>query len=100
MNKFRISSILVAIAIIMLSVASCKKGPVEDKLTVGFTKYTMPNGLQVILHEDHSNPMMAYAIVYHVGSSREIPGKQALHTCSNIFFSEARRMLSPAGLTR
>jgi zinc protease len=87
MNKFRISSILVAIAIIMLSVASCKKGPVEDKLTVGFTKYTMPNGLQVILHEDHSNPMMAYAIVYHVGSSREVPGKTGFaHLFEHLLF--------------
>jgi len=75
------------VAVLMLSVSSCKKTPSADKLTVGFDKYTMDNGLQVILHEDHSNPMMAYAIVYHVGSSREVPGKTGFaHLFEHLLF--------------
>jgi zinc protease len=87
MKKFRIPSILMATALIMLSVSSCKKTPAADKLSIGYEKYIMPNGLQVILHEDHSNPMMAYAIVYHVGSSREIPGKTGFaHLFEHLLF--------------
>jgi zinc protease len=87
MNKLRFYSILMNIAVIMLSVSSCNKAPVEDKLTVKYEKYVMPNGLQVILHEDHSDPMMAYAIMYHVGSSREIPGKTGFaHLFEHLLF--------------
>jgi zinc protease len=87
MNRLRIYSILVTVALMILSVSSCKKAPVADKLTVGYDKYSMPNGLQVILHEDHSNPMMAYAIMYHVGSSRETPGKTGFaHLFEHLLF--------------
>jgi zinc protease len=75
------------IAVLILSISSCKKAPVADKLTVGYEKYQMQNGLQVILHEDHSNPMMAYAIMYHVGSSRETPGKTGFaHLFEHLLF--------------
>jgi zinc protease len=47
----------------------------------------MPNGLQVILHTDHSDPMISYAIMYHVGSSREIPGKTGFaHLFEHLLF--------------
>ncbi len=34
-------------------------------------KYTLPNGLTVILHEDHSTPIVAINVWYHVGSKNE-----------------------------
>jgi len=40
-----------------------------------FEKYTLENGLDVILHEDHSIPMVAVNIWYHVGSKNERPGR-------------------------
>ena len=47
----------------------------------------MPNGLQVILHTDHSDPMISYAIMYHVGSSREVPGKTGFaHLFEHLLF--------------
>ncbi len=41
--------------------------------TIKFTEYTMPNGLHVILHEDHSTPIVAVSVMYHVGSKNEDP---------------------------
>ncbi len=38
---------------------------------IKFEKFTLPNGLQVILHEDHSTPMVSVNIWYHVGSKNE-----------------------------
>ncbi|MEG3767622.1 pitrilysin family protein [Alteromonas sp. 14N.309.X.WAT.G.H12] len=38
-------------------------------------KYTLDNGLTVILHEDHSDPLVHVDVTYHVGSAREEPGK-------------------------
>jgi predicted Zn-dependent peptidase len=41
--------------------------------TINFTEYTMPNGLHVILQEDHSTPIVAVSVMYHVGSKNEDP---------------------------
>ncbi|MDE3236566.1 MAG: insulinase family protein [Bacteroidota bacterium] len=38
---------------------------------IQFEKYTLPNGLKVILHEDHSAPVVAVSALYHVGSKNE-----------------------------
>jgi zinc protease len=39
-----------------------------------FTKQTLPNGLDVLLHENHDCPIVAVNIWYHVGSKNERPG--------------------------
>ena len=39
--------------------------------TIQFEKYTLPNGLKVILHEDHAAPVVAVTALYHVGSKNE-----------------------------
>ncbi len=38
---------------------------------VKYTEYDLPNGLHVILHEDHATPIVAVSIMYHVGSKNE-----------------------------
>jgi zinc protease len=40
---------------------------------INFTQYDLPNGLHVILHEDHSTPIVAVTVLYHVGSKNEDP---------------------------
>ncbi len=40
-----------------------------------FERHTLPNGLRVILHEDHSLPLVAVNLWYHVGSKNERPGR-------------------------
>jgi zinc protease len=42
---------------------------------IGFEEYALPNGLEVILHEDHSTPIVAINVWYHVGSKNERPGR-------------------------
>jgi zinc protease len=86
MNKFCIFSFLIPALVVTLYVSSCKKTP-ADKLSIDYEKYTMPNGLQVVLHPDHSDPIMAYAIMYHVGSSREVPGRTGFaHLFEHLLF--------------
>jgi zinc protease len=41
------------------------------KIELAYTEFTLPNGLRVILHEDHSVPMLTVNMWYHVGSARE-----------------------------
>lgn len=47
----------------------------ENRISVPYTRFTLPNGLTVILHEDHTTPTVSVNIYYHVGSGREKPGR-------------------------
>ncbi len=49
-----------------------KKG---SEIIIPYEKYLLPNGLTVILHEDHSDPIVHVDVTYHVGSAREEIGK-------------------------
>lgn len=40
---------------------------------IEFEQYSLKNGLDVILHEDHSTPIVAVTVLYHVGSKNEDP---------------------------
>lgn len=42
---------------------------------IQFVEYDMPNGLKVLLHEDHSTPIVAVSVMYHVGSKNENPNR-------------------------
>jgi zinc protease len=45
------------------------------KAIVSYKKYKLPNGLTLMVHEDHSDPIVHVEVTYHVGSARETPGK-------------------------
>lgn len=45
----------------------------ESGLSIPYEKYVLDNGLQIIIHEDHSDPIVHVDVTYHVGSAREEP---------------------------
>jgi zinc protease len=45
------------------------------ELVIPYEKYVLPNGLTLIVHEDHSDPLVHVDVTYHVGSAREEIGK-------------------------
>src|SRR5581483_812155 len=47
---------------------------VHQPVKLSFTKHTLANGLDVILHEDRACPIVAVNLWYHVGSKNERPG--------------------------
>ena len=49
-----------------------KKG---SEIVIPYEKYLLPNGLTLIIHEDHSDPVVHVDVTYHVGSAREEIGK-------------------------
>jgi zinc protease len=72
---------------------SCTAKKAEPGISVQFEKYTLPNGLTVILHEDKSDPIAAVAVVFHVGSSREIPGKTGFaHLFEHMMFQKSENV--------
>ncbi|HEU4716563.1 MAG TPA: pitrilysin family protein, partial [Bacteroidia bacterium] len=46
-----------------------------DKLVIPYQKYVLPNGLTLVVHEDHSDPLVYVDVTYHVGSAREQEGR-------------------------
>jgi zinc protease len=56
-------------------------------MNIGFTKHTLSNGLDVLLHEDHSCPIAAVNLWYHVGSKNERPGRTGFaHLFEHLMF--------------
>jgi zinc protease len=57
------------------------------KLEITYSQFTLPNGLNVILHEDHRVPIAAVNVWYHVGSARERPGRTGFaHLFEHLMF--------------
>jgi len=56
-------------------------------LQLPYTQFTLPNGLHVILHEDHSVPLVTVNTWYHVGSARERTGRTGFaHLFEHLMF--------------
>ncbi|MEP1033164.1 pitrilysin family protein [Ekhidna sp.] len=88
-----------SIAIIMLAmmvlVSACTSGGSEssDKLSLDYEKFTLDNGLDVVLHQDDSDPIVAVAIMIHAGSSREKPGRTGFaHFFEHMLFQRSENV--------
>jgi zinc protease len=56
-------------------------------IDLSFTKRTLANGLDVIVHEDHHVPIVAVNVWYHVGSKNERPGRTGFaHLFEHLMF--------------
>ena len=72
---------------------------VEKEFKIDYEKFTLDNGLEVILHEDHSDPIVAVATMMHVGSNREKPGKTGFaHFFEHMSFNDSENV--PVGANR
>jgi len=62
-----------------------------------FTKRTLANGLDVIVHEDRHVPIVAVNVWYHVGSKNERPGRTGFaHLFEHLMFMGSRNAPYPA----
>lgn len=74
----------------VLVVFSCTK---DSSVKLNFEKYQLENGLEVVLHQDLSDPIVAVAIQYHVGSGREKPGKTGFaHFFEHMLFQRSENL--------
>ncbi|MBL7811865.1 MAG: insulinase family protein [Bacteroidetes bacterium] len=69
---------------------------VESKpgeLVIPYEKYVYPNGLTLMVTEDHSDPVAHLNITYHVGSAREVPGKSGFaHFFEHMLFQGSKHV--------
>ena len=67
--------------------------PASDLPQVAFEKYTLANGLEVILHEDHRMPEIAVDVWYKVGARDEAPGRTGFaHLFEHVMFQGTKHV--------
>lgn len=87
MKKLRFS--LLMIAAFLFSAFHLPK----EELNIDFEKYTLKNGLDVILHIDRSDPIVAFAVQFHVGSNREETGHTGFaHLFEHMMFQRSENV--------
>lgn len=60
---------------------------------IEFEEYDLDNGLHVILHEDHSTPIVTVSVMYHVGSKNEKKGlKGFAHLFEHLMFEGSKHI--------
>jgi zinc protease len=58
-----------------------------QEIDIPFKRFVLPNGLTLIVHEDHKAPIVAVNVWYHVGSKNERPGKTGFaHLFEHLMF--------------
>lgn len=90
MKKLRqLFAMLFAVALL----AACSEKEQKVELSIDFEKYTLDNGLDVILHHDDSDPIVAVSILVHVGSNREKPGRTGFaHFFEHMLFQKSENV--------
>src|SRR5262245_44744284 len=88
------------IVLLVAMAASCSQAPPQtassqsqtsDIPKIDFEKYTLSNGLDVILSEDHRLPLVAVNIWYHVGPANEEPGRTGFaHLFEHMMFQGSK----------
>src|SRR3954471_8219147 len=66
-------------------------GRMSDVPDIQFEKYSLPNGLDVIMSEDHRLPLVAVNVWYHVGPANEEPGRTGFaHLFEHMMFQGSK----------
>jgi predicted Zn-dependent peptidase len=60
---------------------------------IDYEEYDLPNGLHVILHEDHTAPVVTVGVMYHVGAKDEKPGRTGFaHFFEHLLFEGTKNI--------
>jgi zinc protease len=87
---------------------AARQSSLVDVPKIQYSMFTLPNGLRVVLHEDHSSPIVATQLFYHAGSKNDAPGLTGLahmfehmldEGTQNMADGEFRRVVQAAGGT-
>jgi zinc protease len=91
---------LAGVVTLLLLAAACSRpapapapAPGSDLPKIAFEKYVLPNGLEVILSEDHRLPMVAVNLWYHVGPANEAAGRTGFaHLFEHMMFQGTKHV--------
>jgi len=80
-------------AIVAAGTGKATAAQTDPQIEIAYERYTLDNGLEVILHQDPSAPLVAVNIWYHVGSGDEVPGKSGFaHLFEHMMFQGAEHI--------
>lgn len=64
-----------------------------NEMVIPYKKFKLPNGLTIIIHEDHSDPIAYVDVTYHVGSAREQQGRSGFaHFFEHMMFQGSKNV--------
>lgn len=67
-----------------------KKG---NEIVISYKKFALANGLTILVHEDHSDPVVYVDVTYHVGSAREQQGRSGFaHFFEHMMFQGSKNV--------
>lgn len=99
MTKIKCSPMAFILPLLLMAFVSCdklmgtEKGSVGTGLSIDYEKYELENGLNVVLHQDKSDPIVSVAIQYGVGSNREKKGRTGFaHLFEHMLFQESENV--------
>lgn len=82
--------VLLRTAMAVPALIGCQSGP---DFQIDYEQYRLANGLDVVLHEDRSDPITAVAVLYHVGSNREEVGRTGFaHLFEHMMFQSSQHV--------
>ncbi|MET0344618.1 MAG: pitrilysin family protein, partial [Polyangiales bacterium] len=71
----RTKQMFAALCVALLITASAAAAPEPAAPLLSFERFTLPNGMRVVLHVDRKLPLVHVNLWYHVGSKNEPPGR-------------------------
>ena len=72
----------------MAATAAPPPAAAQSPVTIPYEHFTLPNGLTLLVHEDHKAPIVAVNVWYHVGSKNERPGRTGFaHLFEHLMFN-------------
>jgi zinc protease len=82
--------------VLVLAAALCALSARAADPDLKFQKYKLPNGLTVILSEDHRIPQVSVNVWYHVGAANQTPGRSGFaHLFEHMMFSGSKHAKEP-----
>ncbi len=79
--------------LVLLAVPAPSARAAAQEISIPHTKHTLANGLTVLVNEDHSAPIIAVNVWYHVGSGYEQPGRTGFaHLFEHVMFEGSRNV--------
>ena len=100
--KWMRSGALLSFALLFgLMACDSGQGGSDQQFSIDYEKYVLPNGLEVVLHQDKSDPIVAVAVSVHVGSNRERPGRTGFaHFFEHMLFQKSEHLPERAFFTK
>jgi len=66
---------------------------VGNEMVIPYKRYQLQNGLTILIHEDHSDPICYVDVTYHVGSAREQQGRSGFaHFFEHMMFQGSKHV--------